>query len=75
MGEADPGGGDSPLQVLQPVEEAEGEGDPARNLWQRKGNYPKKQHRLMPFASHESRLAFLYECHFISIVSMCSMNP
>lgn len=40
LGEEDPGGGYSPYQVLQPVEEAEGEGDPAGDLWQRKGNYP-----------------------------------
>lgn len=40
LGEADPGGGDSSHQVLQSVEETEGEGDPAGDLWQREGNYP-----------------------------------
>lgn len=42
LGEADPAGGDSPHQIPQPVEEAAGEGDPAGDFWQRKGNYPAK---------------------------------
>lgn len=39
VGEAGEGGGDTPEQVLQPVEEAEREGDPAGNQWQGKGEY------------------------------------
>lgn len=61
VGEADPAGGDTPQQVLQPVEEVEGEGDPAGDLWQRKGNYPTKKPtntRLIPLSHHESLLAF-----------------
>lgn len=33
------GGGHPPYQVLQPVEEAEGEGDPAGDLLEGEGNY------------------------------------
>lgn len=36
VGEAGQRGGDAADQVLHPVEEAEGEGDPAGNHWQRK---------------------------------------
>lgn len=39
VGEADYGGGHSPYQVLQPVEEAEGEGDPAGDVLEGEGNY------------------------------------
>lgn len=43
LGEADPGGGDPPEQILQPVEKAEREGDPAGDFWQGKGNYQTKE--------------------------------
>lgn len=67
LGEADQGGGDSPHQVLQPVEEAEGEGNPAGDLRQRQGKYPtaKKQKQntnlcLILLSHDESRLAFFF---------------
>lgn len=40
LGEANPEWGDPAQQVLQPLEEAEREGDPAGDLWQRQGKYP-----------------------------------
>lgn len=43
LGEANPGGGDTPEQILQPVEEAAREGDPAGDFWQGKGNYQTKE--------------------------------
>lgn len=59
LGEEGQGGGDSPQQVPQPVEEAAGEGDPAGDLWQRKGNYPPKNQ--IPMISVVSFKAALFD--------------
>lgn len=61
VGEADCGGGDSPHQVLQPVEEAKGEGDPAGDLWEGEGNYHTHTHlhtncfKIKGFSGHSSK--------------------
>lgn len=60
LGEDDPAGGDSSQQVLQPVEEAEGEGDPAGDLWERQGNYPTNHHLINISTNH--LFICLHEC-------------
>lgn len=61
LGETDQGGGDSPQQVPQPVEEAAGEGDPAGDLWQREGNYPSNQKQSNYFSYHNFLKATLFD--------------
>lgn len=65
LGEANPGGGDPPEQILQPVEEAAREGDPAGDFWQGKGNYQTQRNLpVVALLSHYESLLlfFIHEC-------------